>query len=99
MWVVGFIGMALKMTEVTQSMLYRNTEDPENPHGGPMFVISHGLREMAPSLATLGRWIGYVFCVTVLISAVTGGKRRGRPRAARRPPSPQARRCRSRGRR
>jgi len=73
MWVVGVIGMALKMTEVTQSMLYRHTEDPDNPHGGPMFVVSHGLRQMSPSLAGLGRWIGYVFCVTVMISAVTGG--------------------------
>ena len=36
MWVVGGVGMALKMTEVTQSMLYRNTADPDNPHGGPM---------------------------------------------------------------
>ncbi len=73
MWVVGIVGMALKMTEVTQSMLYRNTADPDNPHGGPMFVVSHGLAAMKPSLASLGRWIGYVFCVTLLISAVTGG--------------------------
>jgi AGCS family alanine or glycine:cation symporter len=38
MWVIGLVGMALKMTEVTQSMLFRNTDDPDNPHGGPMFV-------------------------------------------------------------
>ncbi len=43
MWVIGVVGMALKMTEVTQSMLFRNTDDPENPHGGPMFVVKHGL--------------------------------------------------------
>ncbi len=57
MWVVGFFGMAIKTTEVTQSMLYRNTADPDNPHGGPMFVVSHGLAQMKPGLATLGRWI------------------------------------------
>ncbi len=73
MWVIGIVGMALKMTEVTQSMLYRNTADPDNPHGGPMFVVSHGLAAMNPALAGLGRWIGYVFCVTLLISTVTGG--------------------------
>ena len=28
MWVIGFFGMALKLTEVTLSMLYRNTDDP-----------------------------------------------------------------------
>ena len=28
MWVVGFLGMSIKLTEVTMSMLYRNTDDP-----------------------------------------------------------------------
>ena len=73
MWVVGIAGMALKMTEVTQSMLYRQTDDPDNPHGGPMFVVSEGLARMRPSLAPLGRVIGYIFCVTLLVSTVTGG--------------------------
>ena len=31
MWVVGFFGMAIKLTEVGLSMLYRNTDDPQNP--------------------------------------------------------------------
>ena len=73
MWVVGFVGMAIKTTEVTQSMLYRNTDDPDNPHGGPMFVVSQGLANMNPAYATLGRWIGYIFCVTLLVSTITGG--------------------------
>ena len=73
MWVVGIVGMAIKITEVTQSMIYRNTTDPDNPHGGPMYVASRGLAAWHPALAGLGRWIGYVFCVTLLISAVTGG--------------------------
>jgi len=73
MWIVGIAGMSLKMTEVTQSMLYRNTSDPDNPHGGPMFVVSRGLAEIKPALAGLGRGIGYVFCVTLMISTITGG--------------------------
>ncbi len=73
MWVVGIAGMAVKMTEVTQSMLYRDTSDPDNPHGGPMFVVSRGLAEMKPALAGLGRGIGYVFCITLMISTITGG--------------------------
>ena len=73
MWVVGLAGMAIKTTEVTQSMLYRNTTDPDNPHGGPMFVISRGLAEMNPAWKSLGRWVGYVFCVTLMVSTVTGG--------------------------
>ncbi|MEO1279036.1 MAG: alanine:cation symporter family protein, partial [Planctomycetota bacterium] len=45
MWVIGVLGMSLKMTEVTQSMLYRNTDDPDNPHGGPMFVVREGFKK------------------------------------------------------
>ncbi len=71
MWVIGVLGMALKMTEVTQSMLYRNTDDPDNPHGGPMFVVKKGFAEWG--LAPIGTLIGGIFVVTLLISALTGG--------------------------
>jgi len=53
MWIIGLVGMALKMTEVTQSMIFRNTDDPENPHGGPMFVVAKGLID-APVLRVVG---------------------------------------------
>jgi AGCS family alanine or glycine:cation symporter len=73
MWVTGFIGMALKMTEVTQAMLYRNTDDPENPHGGAMWVCKKGFARAHRRLAPVGTLVGAVFCVTLLISTVTGG--------------------------
>ena len=73
MWVVGFVGMAIKTTEVTLSMLYRNTDDPDNPHGGPMWVVSRGFRAWSPGLGWLGSLIGGVFCITLLVSAVTLG--------------------------
>lgn len=119
MWLIGLLGMALKMTEVTQSMLYRNTDDPENPHGGPMFVVQKGLSGngalrlpaavlfclvsfglgyvgygvtesiVAPIIGgafglvflglglvsgrALGTFIGGVFVITLIISAITGG--------------------------
>ncbi len=73
MWVVGFFGMAIKLTEVTQSMLYRNTEDPDNPHGGPMWVVSKGLARKGAGLGSLGKTIAVVFCITALISTATGG--------------------------
>jgi alanine or glycine:cation symporter, AGCS family len=73
MWVVGVFGMALKMTEVTQSMLYRDTSDPSNPHGGPMWVVRRGLAELNPRLAPLGAVIGGIFCVTLMVSSITGG--------------------------
>ena len=73
MWVVGFFGMAIKLTEVTLSMLYRNTDDPDNPHGGPMWVIDKAMRNRSPKLAGLARGIGVLFCLTLLVSTATGG--------------------------
>ena len=73
MWVVGFFGMALKVTEVTLVMVYRNTDDPANPHGGTMWVLSKALAEKSAGLGRLGKALGALFCVTLLIMAVTGG--------------------------
>jgi len=71
MWIVGIVGMALKTTEVAQSMLFRDTDDPDNPHGGPMFVAHRGFKKW--NAGGLGWAIGALFCLTLLISAATGG--------------------------
>ncbi len=71
MWVIGFLGMAIKLTEVTMTMLYRNTDDPDNPHGGPMWVAFRALERRG--MPRLGRSIGVIFCVCLLISTTTGG--------------------------
>jgi AGCS family alanine or glycine:cation symporter len=71
MWMIGLAGMALKTTEVTLSMMHRNTDAPDNPHGGPMWVASEGFKKMG--LAGVGKVIGGIFCITLLISAITGG--------------------------
>lgn len=73
MWVVGFLGMALKMAEVTLAMLYRNTDDPHNPHGGAMWVIKKAAEERGGWFASAGKTLGGLFCVTVLVFAITGG--------------------------
>ncbi len=73
MWVTGFVGMALKLTEVTQAMLYRNTTDPENPHGGAMWVCQKGFAAINPALKPLGTIVGGIFCISLLVSAATGG--------------------------
>ncbi len=74
MWVVGVVGMALKLTEVTLAMLYRNTDDPDNPHGGPMWVAKQGHRALEPEAAPgSARSSGGIFCITLLISTITGG--------------------------
>lgn len=73
MWVVGLVGMALKLTEVSQAMLFRDLSDPENPKGGAMWVCRNGFAKVAPGLAPLGTLLGVIFCITVLISTITGG--------------------------
>jgi AGCS family alanine or glycine:cation symporter len=71
MWMVGIAGMALKTTEVSLSMIYRNTDDPDNPHGGPMWVASKGFAQWG--WGGFGKLVGGIFCVTLLISTITGG--------------------------
>lgn len=71
MWMVGIFGMAIKTTEVTLSMLYRNTDDPDNPHGGPMFVADKAFKERG--MPALGKAIGGIFVATLLVSTITGG--------------------------
>ncbi len=73
MWVVGFLGMALKSAEVTLSMLYRDTSNPDDPHGGTMYVCRNGLARLGPAWATIGKIAGGFFCLSVFTFAVTGG--------------------------
>ena len=73
MWVVGLCGMAVKLTEVTLTMLYRNTDDPENPHGGPMMVVDQGVPARWPKLRPAGKAFAVIFSISVIISAITGG--------------------------
>ncbi|MEQ1439878.1 alanine/glycine:cation symporter family protein [Fontimonas sp. SYSU GA230001] len=73
MWMVGLVGMALKSTEVTLSLLYRNTDDPANPHGGTMWVCKKGLAELRPQLAGVGAVAGGLFAVALILFGITGG--------------------------
>ncbi|MDT0619048.1 amino acid carrier protein [Salinisphaera sp. P385] len=70
MWVVGLAGMAIKMVEVTLTMLYRNTDDPDNPHGGAMWVARRGLPTLSARLTRPGAWIGGLFCVALITNAL-----------------------------
>src|SRR5579885_945703 len=68
MWVVGLVGMALKSTEVTLSLLYRDTSEHGNPHGGAMYVLRNGL-----GWGRAGRLLGAFFALAMLLFAFTGG--------------------------
>ncbi|MEE2857952.1 MAG: amino acid carrier protein [Planctomycetota bacterium] len=73
MWVVGFFGMALKTVEITLAMIYRDTTDPNNPSGGAMHVVKQVLAKKGGGWATFGSIIGGFFCITLIISTITGG--------------------------
>jgi alanine or glycine:cation symporter, AGCS family len=72
MWVVGFIGMAIKSVEVILSMLYRNVDDPANPHGGPMWVARKAFAGWGRGWQQFGRVLAVLFCITLIIATVTG---------------------------
>jgi alanine or glycine:cation symporter, AGCS family len=71
MWVVGIVGMALKSAEVTLALLYRDLSNPDDPHGGAMYVCRRALG--SAGWGWLGSLAGAFFCVAMLIFAVTGG--------------------------
>lgn len=73
MWMVGLVGMALKSVEVTMAMLYRNTDDPENPHGGTMWACRKGFAELGPRWARLGAFMAMAFTVPLILFGLTGG--------------------------
>jgi alanine or glycine:cation symporter, AGCS family len=72
MWMVGLAGMAIKTAEVTLSMLYRDTTQPDHPLGGPMMVARQGLSRL-PGMARLGAVIGALFCLPLILFGITGG--------------------------
>ncbi len=73
MWIVGFFGMALKTVEITLTMMYRNTEEADNPHGGAMWVVENVIGKKGGFWKPLARIVGFFFCITLIISAFTGG--------------------------
>lgn len=73
MWIVALTGMALKSVEITLTMMYRNTDDPNNPSGGAMWVVEKVIGSKGGVWKPIARIIGIFFCITLLISAMTGG--------------------------
>lgn len=74
MWITGFLGMAIKSVEVTLALMYRDTSDRDNPHGGAMWVIQRGIGERHGGIwRPIAWWAGAFFCFTLMISTFTGG--------------------------
>ena len=73
MWIIGALGMALKTVEITLSQMYRNIDDPDNPHGGAMWVVDKVVASKGGGWKVFGKSFAVFFCITLLISSITGG--------------------------
>jgi AGCS family alanine or glycine:cation symporter len=73
MWLTGVLGMAIKTVEITLSQMYRNADDPDNPHGGAMWVVEKVITQRGGVWWMVGKVIAFFFCITLLVSAFTGG--------------------------
>ena len=73
MWVVGFLGMAIKLSEVSLSMIHRNIDQADNPSGGPMWVVERNFSGKTGSLKILGKLIAGTFCFALIVNTITAG--------------------------
>jgi alanine or glycine:cation symporter, AGCS family len=65
--------MALKTVEVTLAVKYRDDSDPDNPHGGAMYVCRHALAARGGLWKSVAGFAGAFFTLAVILFAVTGG--------------------------
>ena len=73
MWIVGFLGMAIKLTEVSLAMIHRDTSNKENPNGGPMWVVERNLIGKSPIIVFFGKLIAGIFCTALILNTITAG--------------------------
>ena len=73
MWVVGFLGMAIKLSEVSLSMIHRNIDQADNPSGGPMWVVERNFSSKTGPLKILGKLIAGTFCFALIVNTITAG--------------------------
>ncbi|MGP3690396.1 alanine/glycine:cation symporter family protein [Streptomyces sp. IBSNAI002] len=72
-WMVlcGLLGMAIKFTECTLGVKYREVDEDGTVRGGPLQYLRRGLADRG--MAWLGRLLAPVFAVIIVIFAVLGG--------------------------
>ena len=73
MWVIGFLGMALKTIEITQAMMFRNVDNPGDPQGGAMWVIQRSLHSRRGVFGFGAKFLAVLFSLATILSSVSGG--------------------------
>lgn len=66
MWISAFNGMILKFAEATLSVRYRTVNRNQEQVGGPMYMITAGLKKK-------WAWLAYVYCFFGVIAALGVG--------------------------
>lgn len=61
MIICGILGMSSKFVECTLGVKYRDIESDGTVHGGPMYYLSKGFKEL--NKAKLGKFLGVLFAV------------------------------------
>ncbi|CAM2065886.1 Alanine:cation symporter family protein [Sulfidibacter corallicola] len=78
MWMTAFFGMAVKYSEVTLALKYRNIEENVSSNqgvvaGGPMYYIEKGLKEVYPSMAVLWKPLAIFFAMGLMLTSFLTG--------------------------
>ncbi len=71
MIVCGLIGMSSKFVECTLGVAYRDVDSDGTVHGGPMYYLSKGLKELG--FKKMGKLLAFVFAVLCVGASFGGG--------------------------
>ncbi|MCY4160985.1 MAG: alanine/glycine:cation symporter family protein [Flavobacteriaceae bacterium] len=73
MIVCGLFGMSTKFVECTLGVKYRDVDHNGVVHGGPMYYLSRGLKEMGFGMGVVGKILAGLFAVFCVGGALGGG--------------------------
>lgn len=71
MIVAGILGMSSKFVECTLGVKYRDIDEQGSVHGGPMYYLSQGLKELG--LKKLGKILAILFAILCVGASFGGG--------------------------
>lgn len=71
MIVCGLLGMSTKFVECTLGVKYRDIDNKGVVHGGPMYYLSRGLKEMG--IGPVGKFMGVIFAILCVGASFGGG--------------------------
>ena len=69
-WVVGFLGMMLKMVECTLAQKYRIVNSDGSISGGPMYYMEHGLKQ---KLGKFAKVLAIIFSLAAILCSFGTG--------------------------